>query len=983
MQKPIALVVVLVLALAGALVWFLSRGDVAPPVQPSGHEPTVTAPNPADASATVDVGADARQGSHRVAVEGVLTDLLDDPEIRAGLCGFRGRVVDHQKAPVADTGVRIYRGAMDTVMRPDVDIFAEGATNIPQYVAGETRTGTDGRFEITGVWPRAFYLLFAGIGSDAPTHQLISRTPSPGEIVDLGDVVLNDAGVIVGKVVDEDGEPLGGALVRAADLPGTVAGFFPVERFDPEGAVLIREASAPIHVVEMPPWVKDAFEHIPIPTTTTGADGAFRLVGVVPGSNLLATTAKDFLSDMKPSVQVRAGQEKNVGTIRLKHGEELIGKVLDTAGKPIVDADVIAGSTILMAPVDLARHVGKTNAKGEFSGLGFAPGNVTVAARRGPQFPWTLAEPQAIAGDVVVTLPATFGVTFAVLMPDGKPAPTPRLKLIQGRVGDGAAEMTAFGFLPPISLKDRLVQPKDEPWRIENLTAGNYSLLADSPGFATAFASFAIVDQDVSVQLQLTPKNDFAIRVQDLDGKPIRNAKIFAEASGSRLFDMPLDCGRTDADGKLLVDRIQSETLRVSADHPRYGVVHGEAKLGEELVLVMQPPGSITGIVIAGGKPVEPGKFTVTVERRGGDGPRGPIEQVPMLLSPGVDGTFTAKALQPGNYRLQAIDSVDALHSPGGVMAMMTTAFMSNSRPRETVAVVSGQVTEVTLATDEKPIEGPTAQFSGTVLVDGRLGEGYFAQTQSNGRRKNIKIDRAGRFDCGTVPAGSMTVTIVAADGGFGGMAGDQLWAGNFELKESELRDVQIEILTTSVSGFCVGPDGSPMTGVSVTAHGQAKDQKSNMMWRVAPADAQGRFRFERMPEGQWTLDVRGNRGASRGSAGPLTTVAGVPIADVRIEIHPTISVSGRVDLRSAGEVKARWSWMSFHAVQPDGKTEQTASAGLNRDSGEFSCDELKPGLYQVHVMFGTDQGTKEYRAQDLNVPAQGLKDVVLVLTPQ
>ena len=48
-----------------------------------------------------------------------------------------------------------------------------------------------------------------------------------GEGVDLGDIVLETLGVITGEVVDADGAPVGGALVRAVDLPGAALSMFP------------------------------------------------------------------------------------------------------------------------------------------------------------------------------------------------------------------------------------------------------------------------------------------------------------------------------------------------------------------------------------------------------------------------------------------------------------------------------------------------------------------------------------------------------------------------------------------------------------------------------------------------------------------------------------------------------------------------------------------------------------------------------------
>src|SRR5262245_10069997 len=409
MQRSLVLALIVALAVLVGAGWMFTRSDAPPPLPPAA--PTSTSEGPLEMQASA-VAAPERSANaaatQRVSVKAKVASVLDDPEIRAGLTGFKGRVIDHQKTAVADCGVRLFRGALDAVLPEGFDLFADGPAYEPQYIAGETRTAKDGTFLITGVWPRAFYLLHAGIGTDAPVHQLITRLPSPGEIVALGDVLLPDACVIIGTVLDEEGGPLPGALVRAADLPGSVAAFFPAERFDPEGALLIREPNAPVRVVEMPKWVKGAFDSLPIPSAFTDSAGRFRLVGVMPGSNMLATTMRGYLSDVKPSIQARAGQEKDAGRIKMKRGEELSGKVLDTAGKPVAGAEILAGSTLTMVPVDLAQRLGVTDAEGRFQGQGFSPGKVTVAARRGAGHPWIMAEPQPVFGDVVVTLPATF-----------------------------------------------------------------------------------------------------------------------------------------------------------------------------------------------------------------------------------------------------------------------------------------------------------------------------------------------------------------------------------------------------------------------------------------------------------------------------------------------------------------------------------------------------------------------------------------------
>lgn len=986
MQRNLVVVLVLVLAVIGGALWWLSRGQVSVPPDPGSAASTGQTEATAEQSVVMAAARDeALRSTTREAVTSPAPKVLDDPEIVAALTGFKGRVVSHQKQPVPDAGVRIYRGAMDVVLQETVDLFAEEPTLVPQYVAGETRTAADGTFVISGVWPRAFYVMFAGIGTDAPMHQILSHTPSPGEVVDLGDIVLPDAGVIVGTVLDHDGDPLPGALVRAADLPGVLATIFPVERFDPEGAVLIREANSPIRVVEMPAWVKSAFEHLPIPSARSDSAGKFRLVGVTPGSNMLATTAPEHLSDVRPSVQVRAGQVKDVGNVKLKHGEELTGRVLDSEGKPVAGAEVLAGST-LQVPFDLARRLASSDAEGRFQGQGFAPGRVTVAARRGRGHAWVLAEPQAILGDVTVTLPSTHGVAVTVTLADGAPAVQARLKLLSGTAGDGAAEMAVLGFVPPVDLRDRLVTTGEGQWRIENLATAKYSLVADAPGHATAFQAFDIAGADASIALQLTAKKDFAVRVLSREDKPIRNAAIYAEAVGKAVFGMAIHCGRTNADGRLVVDKLQADTLRISADHPRWGVVHGEAKFGQELVLYMEPPGSLRGVLTEEGRPPELGKFTVVVMQEGGDGPRGPIEQVPTLVTARPDGSFSVLALQPGNYGVAVIKSLDALRSPGSLMLLGQTMMMEDELPSAQVRVHSGQTAEVRLDASKKPIEGPTGHLFGTVTIDGRLAAGHTVTCHGEeGRHFQAKVDETGRFDFGSVPAAKALQVNLAAtvDGMMFAGSGAALWAGKVTLAAAEERELVIAVATSSVSGTCHLADGSVAAGAFVQARGRLKgaegDQKE--VWLGSSTDHQGRFHFAQVAEGTWTFEARSmGEHAGRGRLEGIAVAAGIPLDSLRIEMQKGITVKGRVDLTRLGDHKPDRCWIVFHRMPADGGDgvgEGADSAGFELD-GSFSTDDLAPGRYRVRVhVAGEDEG-REYRSDDIEVPPQGLDNLVL-----
>ncbi|HIE69543.1 MAG TPA: hypothetical protein EYP98_04920, partial [Planctomycetes bacterium] len=140
-------------AVIGGIWWACSDTAAPLPIPSSNHEANETG-GPEIVPVEGHVELSGLNGIAREAVAFSRGPLYDDPDIRAGLCGFKGRVVTHLKAPVADCGVRIYRGAMDVILNTTVDLFAEAEQFDPQFIAGEVRTAEDGTFEMTGVWPR-------------------------------------------------------------------------------------------------------------------------------------------------------------------------------------------------------------------------------------------------------------------------------------------------------------------------------------------------------------------------------------------------------------------------------------------------------------------------------------------------------------------------------------------------------------------------------------------------------------------------------------------------------------------------------------------------------------------------------------------------------------------------------------------------------------------------------------------------------------
>ena len=886
-----------------------------------------------------------------------------DPAVLAALCGFTGRVVDFQNQPVADCGVRIFRGAMDSIIRPGVSLMSDVQME-PDYLAGEEQTSSDGVFMITGVWPRGMYLLYAGIGTDNPTHVIVRETPGPGEIVDLGDIKLKNGAVITGVVVDENYEPVSGALVRGVDLPGQLLGMIPIERFDPEGAVLIREEQAPVQVVAMPPWVSRVIEDLPIPSTHTDLEGHFRLVGLTPGANMMAVTKLGYLSDIKPRLLLKAGEERDVGRIRLREGEEIYGQVVDTSGEPVVGAEVVAAPTTQIAPIDFGSFVGPTDAEGRFQASGFPRGLVTVAARRSPGQHWVLAEPQFIDSDLILQLPGSFDLTVALVSKLGIAIESPAFRLIPAENGEGATEMAMLGFVRSVDLDGKLEQLEDGRHRITDLSEGQYTLLVTSPGHGVAVAGVAL-QSDEELTVDLDSQTHYSVRVTDLEGVPIRSAQIYALGSGrGRNVDFPLHCGYTNAAGRLAIDQVSGNQIRLTAKHPAYGMAHARGSLGSgEITIVLSPPGTVEGELTEKGRPPELGKWSVIAVQNGRGGVSGALEDVPQFAVPNLEGVFHFSDLQPGQFTLQAVQSMDLLNSPGSVYTFAMTVMMEGQAPPQDVEVISGTITRVHIETSQTEIlDGPGARITGMLMVNGRPATGMSVQIFGQNVRKVSKVDETGLFDLGYVEEGKIQLMVIDLESGdmFSG-GPTNLWSERLEIVANQDQHLNIDLQTTSLSGSVRNPQGDPIPLASVRLTGRvvreaASGAEPTLVNFRTQTDMQGRFEFVKLPAGEYSVQVEANEGAQRTSRAGITVMGSLPITDLHLITVQTHYVRGRVDLSVFGGEKPQRLRLNFTQLpagpQRSGRLALISGGGSVADDGSFEVNNLLPGSYTVILSY-------------------------------
>jgi hypothetical protein len=151
-------------------------------------------------------------------------------------------------------------------------------------------------------------------------------------------ITLDTGGTVTGAVVDGKGQPVSGAMVRAA----------------PEG--------------EADSWAAGL---------ASDGDGRFTLYDVRPGRYVVDARAAGYAPGNVSGVRVSAGQSTDVGTLKLRSGGLLQGTVTDSANEPIAGASIRVETGSFMGPGDSTQ----TDAAGAFQIAGLAAGRVDVVAQ--------------------------------------------------------------------------------------------------------------------------------------------------------------------------------------------------------------------------------------------------------------------------------------------------------------------------------------------------------------------------------------------------------------------------------------------------------------------------------------------------------------------------------------------------------------------------------------------------------------------------
>ncbi|MGQ0551700.1 MAG: carboxypeptidase regulatory-like domain-containing protein [Planctomycetota bacterium] len=828
-----------------------------------------------------------------------------------------GKVTDAEGVPLAEAdvwflprGSVLERAGLVTPMSASSETggdaslaMVEGA---PLSEVPHTRTNAQGEFSISGPedpeeWSRGPYRVPKFPQLVVVKAHFAARVESLRNGLTSDALVLLPEGGLIGRVLNEAGEPIAGATVR-------VAGSEPSGRDSSRRDVML--------------WPSLAVEDFH--STRTGPDGAFRLGRLWPNQISVEVLAKGYARAEVENIDLVEGGEVDAGDLVLVRGSALWGRVLSNSGAPLADASVFATarevmgtsggcSIIRFGPGDdsllyelEAEHWrptlrGLTDEQGRFALDGLLSPNVTLYAYASGYEATRLRDVEAGRTGIELRLDPEAALVVRIVSKSSG-APIPEASLTARRVvGDHHS---------PTQLP---IRRSGDDHIVHGVGHKGTTLTVRAPGYAEAKATAAgqaVGARELQV-VELLPQALIAGRVVDEAGAPIEGAAVslidfdyYWVSHSSR--------ATTGVDGRFSIEGIGSGVWNVAAS----AAGRARARVGpistsggdhhEGITLTLSRAASLEGIVHeTAAKLGKVPEHSVTLE---------PSDvsalQDESYTTSGEDGRFRFDGLAAAEYRLVVGDVGEMIVTLGPGEHRVVR--FDRSPPQLEVQVL---------------MAGPAT--TGLGLEVRQLAEESYFDSQSletdPGGHAALLLPGPGEYE--------VLVTALREDGGFGPIG----MADPITLAWGDQRKVRIDVGTGRLAGRVVGPQGP-------VAEERLSIQRNDDWFGSVTTDDDGRFSLEHLLTGVYA--IRSNTYCSihprhpPALSGDLQLASGQTIDDIVIPICRGASVSGCV--RTAAGALAQDTAIVF-IESAEGETETVRLVG-----GQYSTSGLAAGTYRI-----------------------------------
>lgn len=805
-----------------------------------------------------------------------------------------GRVLDATGKPVAGAKVSWI------AYRTDDQVLLDDSRLSTPARLGETATGTDGKFRVPLDKPDMSVSLRVAPPS-APFIYLTGPYDSSDD-VSVDDLHASTTLPLAGKVTDDDGKPVAGARVRVVasdpfsdvdadsyaeattgadgsysvlDAPSgpravlvRAAGFVPANQFqlDPKPSLSIGiKRGGTVHGVVLDVSGKPAAGALVIAAdeqaVETDAAGAFKLGGVDAGVRSVQAYWKDDFAVRADNVRVRRAQDTSA-PLKLAKAAAIGGTVIDeTARKPVAGVRVGASSGGFAFGRRRVERTVRTDAKGRFRLLGLAPRAYAVTANRDGYLSTSIngvTAGTATPGTVHIAIAKAASISGKVVDETGQP-------VSGARVGFGSdfnlRAMIRRG--PRGGLGPSALSGVDGAFRIRNLTASrSLALEASKPGYATGRrpgVSLKTGEAVANVSLVLKKGLQAAGKVVDAAGQPVANAEIRVAAreggggiggGGRQMMRlMGLQGGRPDAtsgpDGSFVVRGLEEGEYTAAVARDGYAPKTAQGLAVKAAGDNVWPPIALAnGMAVTGfvrDSQAQPVGGAQVVGISLGEGTR------PQIITSGPDGGFRLDGLMGQRPILLNVNA-----------AGFAPAQKNVTPPAQDLIVVLKTAGTVRGRVEDADTKRPISDF--TVARTGQRGGGFNIQIGAGGGNEKAFQSDDGTFELPDVPAGKWTIRASAA--GYRNGETSSVEVGEGETKEGVVVSLR---RGGSVSGRVLNTQGAPVPNAAVSwqtggGTGGAMGGAFARMGGGAAAntatttDADGRFKFDGLPEGKVTL---------------------------------------------------------------------------------------------------------------------------------